>query len=268
MSVLLKTAPLFHVVAILLILGKSRRIGLLPRHRDRQQEVDRDAKCASELLVKNDSSLALLRFEVRQISLSNSDGHRQHCLRHIAPFAQHSDRIFAGRKAINNGLRQQNFTSSRHRRARLAHQAGGTDVFVGRPCRKALVFTLWQNRELLAASRLDELNLGHIVLSFIDFTAMSCGNDHKRVALDVEDNAPVADTQPRAIPAFEPFHVPLPRLRERHELCFEPSSHIGGELEPLTRGRRGPNDLHRRDIAYCDTLVKNNIAYCDEGLTR
>ena len=92
---------------------------------------------------------------------------------------------------------------------------------------------------------------------------MPDGNDHERAILDVKDNAPVADTQPRTIPALQPPHVSLSGLREHHELCFEPSSYIGGEVEPLTRGRSGPNNLHRKYIAQCDNYVKPNIALCD-----
>ncbi len=216
--------------------------------------------------MKFNSSFALSRFNIRQISLSNSDGYGQLCLCHAAPFAQHSNGIVASREAIDDDLRQQNFTPSFHRSTRLAHQPAGTDVLVGRLCHKALVFTLWQNREFLAATGLDELNLGHVVLSFIDFTAMPNGDDHKRVALDIEDDAPIADAQPRAVPAFEPLHISLPRLRECHELRFEPSSHIGGELEPLARGCRRPNDLHITDIAYRDNIVKGIIAYRDGGV--
>jgi hypothetical protein len=107
------------------------------------------------------------------------------------------------------------------------------------------------------------LNLGHIALSFFDFASVSDGNDNDCVSLDVKDDAPIADAQPRTGSALQPLYVPLPRLRKRHEPGFEPPSHIGGEAEPLARGRCGPNDLHGLYIAYCDIYVNDNIAYSD-----
>src|SRR5262245_24754043 len=72
---------------------QASRIGFFLRDRDRQQEINRDAQRTGKLLMKDDGPLALSGFEVGQISLTNSDGYRELCLRHIPPFAQHSNRI-------------------------------------------------------------------------------------------------------------------------------------------------------------------------------
>jgi hypothetical protein len=202
-------------------------------------------------------------FKVRQITLAEACLERHFKLRHPTPFAQRPDRILTGCKTINNSLRQQDFPPGFDLRARLTHQAGGAHIFVGRPRHKTLVFTLRQDREFLATRCLDELNLGHVALSFIDFAAMPDSDDDKRVVLDIEDNAPVADPQSRTIPALEPLHVPVPGLRERREPCLKSSSHVDGEPKPLARGRSGPNDLHRSNIAYRDIGVKTSIAHRD-----
>ena len=230
---------------------------------DRQQKIDRHTEGARELLMKNDRPLALFRFEVRQIPLRNADTMRQFCLRHIAPFAQHADRILACRQTINNRLWQQNFAASRHSRSRLTNQAGGANVLVRRQSRKALILGLGQNGEFLAAGGLDELDLIHEDLSVINLSAVSNGNDDQRVSFDIENNAPVADAQSCAIPTLQPLYVALPCLRERRELCLKPSSHVDGETKPLSRGRRCPDDVHHQDIANRNIIVNQNIAYCD-----
>jgi hypothetical protein len=94
---------------------------------------------------------------------------------------------------------------------------------------------------------------------------MPDGDNHKSIAFDVEDDAPVADTQSRAIPAFQPLHVPLPSLRERLKPCRKPSPYVGRKLEPLSCGRSGPNKLHISNIAFSDIIVNYDIAYCDTG---
>jgi hypothetical protein len=265
MITLLKSSSLSQLVEIRLVLCEFRRIDLLPRRRDWQQKVNRHAKCPRELLMKNDRTLALSRFEIGQVSLPNANSMRQLRLRHVAPLAQHANRIFSVRKPINNRLRQQDLTFGLHRGTRPAHQASGPNIFVGRQCRKPLVFTLGKNRELLTASGLDELNLSHAVLSVIDFTAVPDRNDDKRITLGIEDDAPVTDTQLCALAALEPPHVSLPRLSKFSELRFKAASHIGGEVEPLARRGSGPDDLHFARIAYSDNLVKINIALHEWG---
>ena len=261
MTDLLKSATPSHFLNDFPPFRQAPGVGFFFRYGDRQQEIDRHTECASEPLMKDDGPLALPGFQIGQISLSNFNGCRQLCLCHIPPFAKHSDRVIASPKAIDNSLRQQHFMPSLHRRTRLAHQAGGTDVLVGRQCRKALVFRLGQNGEFFSAAGFDELNLSHENLSVVNLAAMPNSDHDKGVSLDVEDDAPVADAKPRSVPALQPLHISLPCLREGREPCLEPSSHIDRETKPLSRGRRCPNDLHRAGIAYSDIIVKDNIAY-------
>jgi hypothetical protein len=107
------------------------------------------------------------------------------------------------------------------------------------------------------------LNLGHVTFSLVDFATMSDGNNHEPVALGVENDAPVTDAQSRAVPAFEPLHIPVPGLCERFKPRLKASSDVGGEPKPLSRGGGGPNDFHTPHIAYSDISVNLNIAYCD-----
>jgi hypothetical protein len=95
---------------------------------------------------------------------------------------------------------------------------------------------------------------------------MPDGNNHKRVALGVENDAPVTDPQSRAIPALQPLHVSMSGLCKRLEPRLKASSHVGGKPEPLSRGRSGPNDYHNPYIAYSDIYVNGSIAYCDVGV--
>jgi hypothetical protein len=263
MSALLKSTSLSHAVDIFLILGDFFRIRFLPRHGDRHQKIDRNAERTSKLLMKKDGSFALSRFKVRQIPLSYANGLRQHGLCKLSPFAQNADRIVARRKPINDGLRQQDLMASRHRRTRLTHQAGGADILIGRQGRKALVFRPGQNGEFLSASGFDELDLIHEGLSIVNLAAMSDSNDNNGISLDIKNDAPVSDAQPRAVLTLQPLHIPLPRLRESCELSLKPSSHVGRKPKPLSRGRRCPNDFHFRYIAFCYILVKQGIAYRD-----
>jgi hypothetical protein len=95
---------------------------------------------------------------------------------------------------------------------------------------------------------------------------MPDGNNHKRVALGVENDAPVTDPQSRAIPALQPLHVSMSGLCKRLQPRLKASSHVGGKPEPLSRGSSGPNDFHNPCIAYSDIYVNGSIAYCDVGV--
>jgi hypothetical protein len=265
MSPLLKSAITSHVLDNLSPFRDASGISIFFRDSNRQEKFYRHAKRARELLMQNDSSLTLSRFQIRQISLPNTNADSQLCLSHLAPFAQCADWILAGRKPIDRRLWQQDFMPGLYCGARLTDQPRSANVFVCRQCGKTFVFLLWENREFLASSGLDELNLAHLFLSFIDFATMADGNNDEPVTLDIEDDAPVAHAQPRAKSALESFHIALSGLRKRDELCLEPSSYIGGETKPLTRCSGGPDDLHESSIAYSDITVKINIAYCDIG---
>jgi hypothetical protein len=97
---------------------------------------------------------------------------------------------------------------------------------------------------------------------------MPDGDNHKSIAFDVEDDAPVADTQSRAIPAFQPLHVPLPSLRKRLKPCRKPSPYVGRKLEPLPCSCSGPKNLHTLSIAKRDIVVNDIIAHRDTGMTQ
>ena len=102
-------------------LGNSRRTSLLVRHRERQEEIDRHAERASNLLMQRNGTFALSCFEVRQVALGDTDAYYQLGLRLIAPLPQDADRIFAGRQPIDNGLGQHDLAAGRNRLARAPH---------------------------------------------------------------------------------------------------------------------------------------------------
>jgi hypothetical protein len=268
MSDLIKTAPFPHIADVFPISGMLRRTGFFSRRHDRQQKVDRHAKSIGELSMKVYRPFTLVRFEVRQISLSDANGIRECRLCHLPPFAQHSNWILVCSKSSNDSFRQQDFMSGFHRCTRLPNQTSGSDILVRRQYCQALVFALGQNCEFLAAGRLDELNLGHVTFSFVDFPAMPDGDNHERIALGVENNSPVADPKSRAISALEPLHVSVPGPGECLKPRLKSSSHVRRKPQPLSRGRSGPNDFHCRDIAYSDIFVNSNIAYCDGVVAR
>jgi len=247
----------------LLAFGNTRGIGFLFRHGDRQQEIDRHAESAGDFLVQRDGAFALSAFELRQVALGDAEGCDQLGLRHTAPFAQSPDGILSSRQPIDNSLGQKNFVAGCKRGTRTTHNPGSASILIeGQRC-ESLIFTLRENRELLAPGGLDELNLGHDVLLVVDFAAMADGSNDKRPSFNVEDDAPVPDPQPRAGIALETLHIALPGLRERPKLVIKPPTHVRRQTAPLTCSSGSKDDLHAGNITECDIYVKEYIAYCD-----
>ena len=245
-------------------LGEACRIGLLVRHRDRQKKIDGHAERPTDFLMQCNRTFAPSRFEVGEIALGDSDSHSKFSLRQAAPFAKHTNRIFAG-QPIDNSLRHHDLAAGRDLVARIVHDAGRADILIGGQPGELLIFVLRKYSEFLAARSLDELNLCHDHLSIIDFSAMTYRDDDDRIALDIEDDALIADAQPGADTPFEPLYIALTSACEGQKLGVESPAHIGGEIEPLTRGSGSKDDLHTPDIADRYTNVKRNIAYCDSG---
>jgi len=263
-SVLSPSASPSHVFDDPSALSEPGGIGLLLRHRNRQQQMDRRAERAGDLLVQCNGSFALSRFEFRQVALGDASGRRQLGLRHIAPFAQDADGILSGRQPVDHSLGQHDLVARRQRRTRPPHDSGRAFVLANAR-RESLVLTLWKDGQLLAAHGLDELNFGHDGLSIINFAAMSDGSDDDGIALDVEHDAPIADAQPCPATPFEPLYVALTGPREGRELDIDPSAHVGGKLEPLPGRRGAEGDLHAGNIAKCNIAVKIDIANCNIG---
>ena|SRR5712671_1492076 len=243
--------------------GKSCRIGLVFRHRNRQQKIDWHTERFCKLLMQRHRPLSLSGLQVRQITLRDANRHDQFGLGQAAPFTQYTYRIFARRQSIDNSLGQQDLATGRKLCARLAYEAARTNVFVSRQSGQPLVFFLRQNSEFLAAHGFDELDLHNVPLSTVDFPAMPNRNDNNRVALTIEDYAPIPHAQPRIVPALEPLDVALPGLRKRLKLGVKSLAHIAGKFEPLARCFRRKSNLHQDNIAYYDIYVNENIALCD-----
>ena len=258
-NLLLPGSPVRHNLASL---GDTFGFGCLVRHRDRQQEIDRNPKYASKLLMQRDRALALSCLEIGQVALGDADRDRELGLCLSAPVAQDANRIFAGGKPINDGLGQQDFRSGGDGTACLSHNSCRPGILAASQRGESLVFTFRQDSEFLAFCRSDELDLGHRGLSIVDLASMSDGSDDQRLALDVEDHAPVANAQPRSRTALEPLHVSLTGLGKSLQFGFDPSPNVGGKIEPLPRGRAGERDLHKLYIADRDT-VRKHIAECD-----
>jgi hypothetical protein len=180
-------------------LGNSRRISLLVRHRDRQEEIDRYAERASNLLMQGNGAFALSCFEVRQVALGDTNAYHQLGLRPLAPLTQDPDGIFAGRQSIDNRLGQHDLAAGCKRLARAPHDPGSARILTGCQRNKSLVIALRKNGKFLPARELNELNFGHDGLSIVNLAAMPDGGNDDGVALDVKDDAPVAGTQPRTI---------------------------------------------------------------------
>lgn len=263
MSALPLSSASSHILHCLLALDEASRIRLFVRNRDRQQEIDRHLECAGELLMQRDWTFSLPGFEVRQVTLCNADPRHEFDLRHLAPVAQDTDRIFASQQTINDGLGQHNLGTGSHCSARISYDSGRSDILAGSQSGESLVLTLRQDREFLAVCRLDELNLCHDGLSIINFAAMSDSGDDDRIILNIENDAPVSDAQSRAETAFEPLHVALSSLSEYCKFGFDPPADVGGNPKPLSRGRAGERDLHSAYIAYRDIIVNDNIAKCN-----
>lgn len=251
--------PLLHDLAPL---GKACRINLLVRNRNRQQEIDRHAERAGELLMQRDGTFALSSFEVRQVALRNADSNNQLCLFHLAPFAQNSDRICSSRQAINDDFGQNDLGTGGDGGACVTHDPGRADILADSQSGKPIVFALRQNGEFLATRGLDELHFGHDALSIINFAAMPDGGNNDGFALDIKYDAPVDNTQPRSGSALEPLHVAMCGLGEYRKFGLNSPAHIGGKTEPLARSRAGERDLHPSDIAEHDSFVKGFIALC------
>src|SRR6266545_3577453 len=254
----------FHAFHCLPPLGETCRIGLLLRHGDRQQKIDGHAKRPTDLLMQRNRTFALSRLKIRKIALGDANSPNQPGLRHSAPFAQDTDGILSGRQPVDNSLGHHDLAAGRDLVARIAHDAGGADILIGDQLGKPLIFALRKDCELLAARSLDELNLCHDHLLIIDLSAMTDGDDDDRAALDIEDDAPIADAQPGAGAPFESLYIiALTSSCESQELGIEPPAHIGGEIEPPTRGSGSKDDLHGWYIADRDIYVKLDIAHCD-----
>jgi len=260
MKTLPPSASPFHVLQGPPPLGETYRIGLPVRDRNRQQKIDWYAKRPADPLMQRKRDFALSCFEIGEIALGDADRCDQFGLRHGTPLAQHTDRILSARQPIDNSLGQQDFTAGRDLPTRITYDAGGADIFIGKQLGQPLILALRKDRELLAARSLDELNLRHGHLSIVNLPAMTDSNNDDRVALGVEDDAPIADTQPETGAPFESPYVALTRLRESQELGVEPPANIGGETEPLTRGSGSKDDLHSSYIAKCDIEIKDDIA--------
>ena len=88
-------------------------------------------------------------------------------------------------------------------------------------------------------------------------------NDNNRIALAIEDYAPIPYTQPRIVPALEPLDVALSGLRKRLKLGVEALANIAGKFKPLARCFHRKSNLHHDSIVYCDICVNIKIAICD-----
>jgi hypothetical protein len=91
---------------------------------------------------------------------------------------------------------------------------------------------------------------------------MAHRGDDNPVAFDVEDYTPIAHTQSRSGAALEPLHVTSAGARKFRKLGIDPLTYVGGQVEPLARGRGREDDLHGAYIAYSYNLVKVAIAKC------
>ncbi len=260
-----KAAISSHLFDVFSIFGMARRISLRVRHSDRHQKIDWHAERTRKFLMQCDRSFTLSRFEIRQIALGNANGfrYRQFGLRHFAPLPQNPNGILSRRQPIEDGLGQHDLLSGRNRIPRLPHDPRCAGIFVGRLRDQSLVFAFRKNGKFLTVRRLDELNLGHLVLSIVNLAAMAdCGDDHG-VPFDVEDDTPIANAQTRARSPFEPLHITRSRLRKRQKFCIDPPSNISRKAKPLAGGRSRKGDLHHSNIAECNNIVKRNIANHD-----
>jgi hypothetical protein len=234
------------------------------RYRNRKQKLNRYAKRTRENLMHCHCAFALSGFEIGQITLSDAGSSCQIRLRHIAPYAQYTDRIFASRQPIDDGLGQHYFGTSLNRGAHLTHYPGRTGILIGNQGSESFIFPLRKDSKFFAVRRLDELHFSHEGLSIVNLSAMpDSRDDDGGVAFDIEDNAPVANAQPCPSTAFEPLHIAMSGLSKNRKLGFNSPAHVGGKPKPLPRDRAGERDLHFAYIAKSDILVKHIIAQCN-----
>ena len=238
-------------------LGNGSTIGSLVRDTGGQQEIDRNAKRACDLLMECYGANALASFEVGEITLGDPDGCRQLNLGHLAPFAQDSYDVLTSGKPIDMNLGKRDLMACGQCGARSAHDPGNTGILAGSQCREPLVIALSQNGEFLPASDLNELNLRHDGLSSVYLTAVSDGGDHNSIPLDIVDDPPITNPQSHPLTPLEA----LPR--KRHKLRIEASPHIAGETEPLPGSGSRENDLHNVNIAKSDGYRNQIITHCN-----
>lgn len=66
---------------------------------------------------------------------------------------------------------------------------------------------------------------------------MTYGDDDNFVFRFVEDNSPIADTEPRSIAATKALDVTFPSRCELGQPLIDATPHISGKLDPLSRTR-------------------------------
>lgn len=263
MSALTPSASPNHFPGHILSLGEACRFGHFVRHCNGQQKMNRHVERAGELLMQRDRPFAFSCFKVGKIALRDTNGDREFGLYPLAPLAQDTDGIFARRQSIDDGLGQHDFCTGCDRGTRIAYDPGRADILPGSQRGKPVEFAFWQNGEFLTARRLDELHFAHAGLSIINFTTMADGSDDDGIALDIENDAPVANAQPRPATTLEPFHVAVSGFGKNSKLGLDSPAHIGGKAKPLPRDRAGERDLHVACIAESYIFVKHNIAKCN-----
>jgi len=244
--------------------GEALTVGLLFRHCDRQQEIDWNAKRAGDLLMQGDGTFAFTRLQVRQIALRDADPDDEFDLSHLTPLPQHTDGIISRRQPIDHHLGQNDLLTAGYCSARATDDSRSTGILAGRQRNESIVFALRKNGEFFAFGGFDELNLVHDGLSTVNLSSMPDCRDDDRPVLDIKHDSPIADPQARSIAPLEALHVALPGPRQGLKLGIEPSADIGGQIEPLTRSRRGEGDFHAKCIAYRNSSVNMFIANCDE----
>lgn len=265
MTFLALTSSTSHFSHNLLALGEALRIGFRVRYRNRQQKLHRHAERARELPMQRDWAFALSSFEIRKITLRYSNADRELRLSHLAPLAQDADWVVSLRQPVDNHLWENHLVTGRDGGACITHNSCRARVFARSELGEPLVFTLRQNGEFLTTGRFNELHLGHGDLSIVDFSAVPDSGNHNRIALDIKDDAPVANPQPRARATLQPLHITPPGLRKRLKLRVDAPPHIGRKPKPLPGSCAGERDLHPDDIANSDRARKRFIANCYEA---
>jgi hypothetical protein len=74
MSALSPSASPLHACDRFSAFGEARRIRLLIRHGDGQQQLDRHAERTGDLLMQRNGAFALPGLELRQVALGDADG--------------------------------------------------------------------------------------------------------------------------------------------------------------------------------------------------
>jgi hypothetical protein len=164
----------------------------------------------------------------------------------LAPFTQNTNGILAIGHAINDVLREQRTAAgdflacsrnnTRSARILIRFRCPSNEKFIILS-RKDRDFTTWR---LLKSNTQD-------VLSVVNFSTMSYCSYNDRSLIFVENQTPIANAKPHAIPPFEALHIPMPGGRKLRQAPLDATAHVRRELRPLARARRGEGDwLHVR----------------------